>query len=343
MIKNSEQEIKFDSINLLFFLLKKWKSLFLITTIGAIISIIVALIIEPRYESIAVIFPASQSSISKELLTDMSRAPKNILKFGEEEEAEQLLQILYSDIVKQRIAAKYQLLSHYDIDLESNYPITKLYKQYDENISFRRTEYMSIEIKVLDKDPQIAADIANDISALLDTVYNKMQKDRAREALRIVTDEYDRLEKQVKVYEDSLTSLRRLGVFDYESQASSYSDAYANALSVGNQSGISKIKEDLKVLAEYGGAYVSVRDFLGYAYQQLSMLRAKAMEAKVDVEQNFPHKYVVNQAYKAEKKAKPVRWLIVVLSTFSTFLLALFVLIILDNLKKFDLQKIQSN
>jgi single-stranded DNA-specific DHH superfamily exonuclease len=34
---------------------------------------------------------------------------------------------------------------------------TKLYKTYDDNITFRRTEYMAVKIAVLDKDPVIAA------------------------------------------------------------------------------------------------------------------------------------------------------------------------------------------
>jgi uncharacterized protein involved in exopolysaccharide biosynthesis len=35
------------------------------------------------------------------------------------------------------------------------------------------------------------------------------------------------------------------------------------------------------------------------------------------------HKFIVEKAYPAEKKAYPIRWLIVVLSTFSAVLLAI--------------------
>jgi hypothetical protein len=43
----------------------------------------------------------------------------------------------------------------------------------------------------------------------------------------------------------------------------------------------------------------------------------------VDATQSLPHKFVINTAYKAERKSYPIRWLIVVVSTFSVILLAI--------------------
>jgi capsular polysaccharide biosynthesis protein len=55
---------------------------------------------------------------------------------------------------------------------------TEALQEYESNITFKRTEYMAVKISVLDKDPQLAADIANTIAALLDSVKNDMQKER---------------------------------------------------------------------------------------------------------------------------------------------------------------------
>jgi uncharacterized protein involved in exopolysaccharide biosynthesis len=66
----------------------------------------------------------------------------------------------------------------------------------------------------------------------------------------------------------------------------------------------------------------------------LSEIESKYIEAKIDVEQDLPHKFVVNEAVKAEKKSYPVRWLIVMISTISSFILSIIVLVILENLKK---------
>jgi capsular polysaccharide biosynthesis protein len=166
----------YSNIDLLKFLIKNFKPIILITVLGAIASIIISLVITPKFKSSVVIFPASTSSVSKALLTDMSRAPKDILKFGEEEETEQLLQILQSDEIKARIIQKYDLMSHYEIDKDAKFAKTKLLKEYIDNISSRKTEFQAVEIKVLDRNPETAAAIANDIAAIVDTVYNKNTK-----------------------------------------------------------------------------------------------------------------------------------------------------------------------
>jgi uncharacterized protein involved in exopolysaccharide biosynthesis len=63
----------------------------------------------------------------------------------------------------------------------------------------------------------------------------------------------------------------------------------------------------------------------------LSFLKSKYAEAALDASQQLPKKFVINKAIKAEKKSYPVRWLIVVASTFSAFILTLLGLIFYDS------------
>ena len=193
---------------------------------------------------------------------------------------------------------------------------------------------MSVKIDVYDTDPQLAADIANDIAALLDTAKNRMQKERAFKAMNIAQAEYFEMRDYVKALEDSLNELRNMGINDYESQAERFNEYYAKSIMEGKTGATKQLEEKLKILSQYGGAYVSIRDMLEYEKEQLSHLRAKYQEAKVDAEQVLPHKFVVNNAFKAEKKSYPVRWLIVVVTTISAFLLSILVIVALENFKK---------
>ena len=63
------------------------------------------------------------------------------------------------------------------------------------------------------------------------------------------------------------------------------------------------------------------------------MVKAKYEEAKVDAEQILSQKFIVNRAVEAEKKAYPIRWLIVVISTVSSMLFAFLLLLIVENIK----------
>ncbi len=291
--------------------------------------------ITPKFESTVILYPAATNAISKALLTENSGMKEDILDFGEDEETEQLLQILHSNRIRSKIIIKYRLMEHYGIDTNSNYKVTHLYKEYESNISFKRTEFMAVKITVLDKDPQFAADIANDITELLDSTKNDMQKQRAERAFEIVKNQYFKLRTEITVMEDSLSVLRSFGVHDYESQAEMINQQLAIELAKGNKDGIRRLEAKLEILAKYGGPYVSIRDDLEHEKKQLSMLRAKYEEAKTDAEEVLPSKFVVNSAYKAERKSYPIRWLIVLVATVSAFLFTLILLLIIENVKSY--------
>ncbi len=306
----------------------------IITLAAAILSAGVSFLITPKYKATVILFPTSTNAVSKALLSENSGPDQDVLEFGEEEQAEQLLQILNSSEIRGRVIQRFDLANHYDIDPGSRFKMTELIREYNDNITFKRTEFMAVEITVMDKDPQMAADIANTISELLDTVKNNMQRVRAVNAFQIVEAEYNELRAEIKELEDSLAVLRRLGVNDYETQAEAFNVQLATALSKNNHAGVKAIEERMKVLGEYGGSYVSLRDQLEHEKKQLSLIKAKYDEAKVDAHSNLPAKFVVDRAYKAEKKSYPVRWIIVCVSSISALLLAILILILIDGLRK---------
>lgn len=285
------------------------------------------LFIAPLYRSSVIMYPASTNSISKALLSDNPKPEQDLLQFGEDAQTEQMLQILNSGMLRDRIIAKFDLAGHYGIKPGSRFFHTRLFKRYEQNITFKRTEYMAVKISVLDKDPQMAADIANSIASLLDSVKNDMQKERATEGFKIVEDEYNKLQAEIKTMEDSLTEIRKKGVHDYETQAEMINQQLAIEIARGNQAGIKALEAKLDVLSQYGGAYVSLRDALDNEKKQLSFVKARYDEAKIDAQRSIPQKFIVQSAYKAEKKAYPIRWLIVLFTVISTFLITILVIV----------------
>jgi len=111
-----------------------------------------------------------------------------------------------------------------------------------------------------------------------------------------------------------------------------FSNAYAIAIAAGNVNGAREIEKKLKVLEKYGGAYVSIRDFLEFEKEHLSELKAKYAEAQVDANQNLPHKFIIDHAYMAEKKSYPKKSLIVFVSTVSAFFLALILMFVFESI-----------
>ena len=332
----------FDSSYILLFLYRWWKSLLVIELVALFFSVIFSLpyFITPKFKSTVILFPTSSNSISKALISDNSGSTTDILEFGEEAQVEQLIQVLNSDEIREKVIKKYYLIHHYEIDTNAEFKNTALMDEFNNNISYNKTEYMSAQIDVLDKDPKIASDIANDIAGLVDTVRNRMQKERAMQGLKIVKQAYFGLNKEIKDLEDSLKALRKLGVFDYESQSEVMNDAYAQAVASGNSNAEKMLEVKLKILADYGGAYVSIRDHLEHEKKQLSELKEKYLEAKIDAEQMLSNKFIVSKAFPAEKKTYPVRWLIVLISMLSAFLLAIVVILTFESMSKINLSKL---
>lgn len=338
MEKSSKQNrMVFDAFDLIQF---AWKNKYLligVTVLAAVISVIISLQMTDRFRSTVTFFPAASVSISKSLVetSSISMDSRDILSFGREEDAERMLQILNSNQIKDYIIQKHKLMDHYEIDLQNDkFPYTILDQKYKGNIKFRRTEFMSIEIAVFDEDPNYAANIANDIAAYIDSTIRNMQKERAIEAFKIVEREYNSAQNEIKILNDSIQKVREIGVIDYESQASALNEAYAQALSRGNNSVAKTIRNEMNTLAKYGGVYVELSKKLEAEIERLGQLKAKFAAAKVNVDQTVPQIFIVDKAHASERKAEPRRSIIVIMSTLSTFAIALLLLLIWDNVRK---------
>ncbi len=337
MSEKTENSFDFSSGNLLVFVYQYRKILIIVSFAAAIVSSIISLLIEEKYKSTVIMFPTTTNSISKALIADNFGGKDDVLELGEEEQAEQLLQILNSDEIRNRIINKYDLMNHYEIEQDDPFKLTKLTRKFNSNISFEQTEFMSVKVEVLDRNPDTAALIANDIASLLDTVKNRMRKKIALEALEIVEGEYFGMMNYMQQMEDSLAKIRAMGVHDPESQSEVLTEQLAVATLKNNKNAIKVIENQLATLAEYGGIYISIRDNFEWDRKQLSFLKAKYAEAKIDAEKSLEHKFIVNQATPAERKSYPIRWLIVVSSTIASFLLCLITIMVARTLQNLRL------
>lgn len=249
-----------NSENLIVFFYRWRKPLIIITLLAAITSIVVSLLIQDKYKSTVVLFPTTTSSISKALISENNTGKEDVLRLGEEEQAEQMIQILNSDEIRERIINKYDLMKHYDIDDDDRYKQTKLHREFANNVSFDRTKFMSVEINVLDHSPDTAAKIANDIASLLDTVKNRMRREIAVEALAIVKGEYDTQTAYISLLEDSLKRFRSMGIINIRAQSERLTEQMAIALLQGKKSVAEDLRVRLDTLSKYAGIFTSVQD-----------------------------------------------------------------------------------
>lgn len=341
MIREAHKEDDFESSNLVIFLYK-WRMPLFIIMIAAVAGswfFTLPWFITPKFKSTVIMFPVSSSSISRSLLDEQSVKGQDITALGEDDQAEQLLQILHSNKIRDQIVNQFNLMNHYGIDSSSKVKYSRLFKEYEENISFRRTEFMAVQITVYDTDPQLAADIANTIAALVDSVKNNMLRQRSVKGYQVVKAEYEAMKAEKDKIVDSLVKLGSLGVNDVENQSQVMNQQFAIALMNGNRTAQAALQKKLDILGQYGGIYMALKNALEFKTEQLILLETKYKQAKVDAEESLPQKFIVSDAFKAEKKSYPIRWLIILVTTFSALFMALIFIIVREKIAAYNAHK----
>jgi len=317
--------------NLIVFLWKIRKALIVITGIGAVLSLVVSFLITPQFLSTAIIFPTATSTVS---FSEQRNAKASSMDFGEAEQAEQMLQILQSSRIRDLIVKRFDLMNHYEIKPNDPYKDYKMGKAYNEHISCTRTRYESIEIDVWDKDPQMAADIANKIVDLYDTVKNQMIKERTIPAFQINVRKKKLIDESLRRLDNKLDSLSNLGVVTSEARANLFR-AYNDAKSAADKA---YFKKQIDANTKFGAEYDGLEALRDERMVKLSEFEAMYEQAESDANANFTQKFVVESAVKADKKDKPKKALIVLISTFATFFFAIFYFLIVARIK--ELKKI---
>lgn len=329
---NQDKAFDFNFIDIVALVWKYKKHLIIIGLIAAVLTAIFTapFFIKPRYKSQVIFYPTTINSIGNAMFTDLNKREADPLAFGEEEEAENALQLLNSSSLQDRIVSNFDLMNHYNINPKGKSPRTDLWDKMAKNIKFSRTRHLAVEITVLDEDPVKAAEIANGIGSLYDSVKTQIQHQVALEALQIVEDEYKQKEKEVWDFRTQLKELGDKGITNYEEQSRAIAEEIYKS---NNASKIRMLKEEQNKLAKYAGEFTYLNETLILELESLSQLRKRYEKAKVDVEKTLPQKFILTSATPAEKKTYPIRSLLVLLVTAATGFLSIVVLLILNQLK----------
>lgn len=310
----------------------KWrKPLIIVSIIAFVISIIASLLMTNMYKSTVTMFPKSTNSISRSLIGN-TPYKEDLLEIGEKEDAETLMQILKSDQIRNSTIRNLNLIEYYNIDTLQPKWKADLIEIFQGNVTFNITKFAAIEIEVLDKSPEMAAKIANEITFLIDTVKNNIRHETKLQSLKSVRLEYERTKKEMKFHEDSLNFFRNLGINDYESQVERITEQLSIAILNNNSKGKEELEKRLAIFSKHGNEFIFLRDKIYYLQKHLANLDLKINELQLELNNKIPSKFVIDYATPTDKKHSPKRMIIVLISVMSAFLLTFVFLLIKDSI-----------
>lgn len=322
------QEQNFNSDELVTFLWKKRKTLIIITAVAFIASIGGSLLMPNYYMARAIVFPTQSNSVDFN-----SNSRTSVVEFGDEADAERLLQVLISPEIRDSLTFKYDLYNHYEIDSNESQAKFEFQKIYDGSVIFSRTRYNSINIDVFDKEPQLATDMANDIVRLVDTVMNRMIRERAVGPMYAVQYEVALIKEEMGDYSDKLKFLSDSGVVSKDERGDLYAN-YFTAKKAGDSKTAEEIKKKIDASQKFGSdydIYSNLTEFFSLRYSNILDVNDQAKQyANTNIQQTIRH----SAAEMPDKKAKPKRSIIVLAATFATLVFAIFLLLAIEKIKE---------
>ena len=326
-MNNQQEGLKNASEGLIQFIWINRKKLLLFTFAAAVISGVVAFLMTPLYLSTAVVFPAATSSVS---FSEQRNAKAAAMDFGEEEQAEQLVQILQSSRIRDKVVSEFELMKHYEIDSKGANKYFKLNEAYNNHISFNRTRFGSIRIDVLDENPALAAKIANKIVDLIDTVKNEMIAERTVPAFKVNERKLAQMKRDRDAILRKLDSLADLGVIALDVRSNLF-QAYVDSK---NPEDRAELKKKIDVNMKYGAMYDGLEYMRNEKIVKIEDFNISYEQAESDANTKFNHKFIVERAVKADKKEKPKRSVIILVSTVASFFIGLFSLLLWEKYKE---------
>ncbi|MFZ4522594.1 MAG: hypothetical protein ACOYNC_12870 [Bacteroidales bacterium] len=299
----------FSSKNIIDIVLK-WKMQLVVVIIAAILLSVLfssPIFITPLYKSNCLLYPS------------------NISPYSDESETEQSVEIFQSRDIRDSLVKRFNLAKHWDVDSGYTHFESTLGWIYSQRVHVNKTPFEAVEIEIWDKDPVMARDLIN---AMLDT-YNKKIRAMHKAKFGEVVSNYNYIMGVKKLYMDSLKAKTqelgtKYGILEYEAQTREVLRAY---LSTGGGSVRSaEAKAMKKNLEEKGGEMLVLGEMIKSESGTFSAMKLDADRALLDYNREYTYVNVLSKPFIADKKAYPIRWLIVVFSTLSALFLAILII-----------------
>lgn len=314
-------------------------SLYIMGVIG--VSVLMAIILtmpfvyEPEYLSSTIIYPTSSERYD---LANIFAEEPDLYVYGAGKEVEKLENIAGSERVKFDVIDSLDLWEVYGVEPESDAAKYYVLRAFDNFVQTTRVSGHGLRIEAYDVVPQRAADIVNLMVRRIDEVNKEMIDKNNRKVVRAYEVGASALERRMARMSDSLAQIRKeYGVLRTLTQTEPLTEQVMIAEgelaeAEAGRGSVAAARAKLRALTEKaGGAPINLelfREGLDKAHNLENVLNELATDLANTHEKmeylralnhlDFSTIMVADRAYAADRKARPVRWIIVV----ATFILA---------------------
>ena len=311
--QDKQEDYMSGNKNLLTFSIQNVKLLIGIALVAGVLAAVFssAAFITPKYESTAVIYPS------------------NVWEYSDETALEQLQQYLESNIIRDSIVNKFNLYQEYDIDTADINAKTWVKLGYGEHISVSETQFESIRITALSVDPVKAKNIVTEIIHQLNLLVTRINREKVGEVVVYRKKLADEKKAQI---DSTLSIINKMSseynLMEYGAQSERVTEGYLNSLKSGKGGTFKEIEKLFNDVSAHGPEFRALLKLLEYNTFEYNERLVQYEISKSDYNKKVTYSNLLVEPEVNNKKAYPVRWLIVALSMIGSLVFGATVLIV---------------
>ncbi|MCF7810641.1 hypothetical protein K9N50_06600 [bacterium] len=206
-MKDNESEVRLNVLDLLV-LIAKWHKLFIVNFIlVAIIASIVSLLLPKWYSATAVILPPKSSSGIPSFLT--SDLVNVAMDFGLDVPGKDIYQtILGSRTIRERIIKRFNLREKWEVSEKALFE--DVINMLNGHLTVQELDNKSIAVTIIDKDPGFTAELANGCVEELDKLLRDISSEAATRNRKFIEGRLHQIEDSLIVLQDSMMHFKEM-------------------------------------------------------------------------------------------------------------------------------------
>jgi uncharacterized protein YqgV (UPF0045/DUF77 family) len=299
----------------------KWKKaiLILVVTSGIAAALFSVFVMDEYFLSWSTFYPTNQYVNDRSMIFTSERTGGQVEYFGGKGDVNRILTIANSEPVIDYIIDSFKLVEHYKIDRNSKYWKTKVRKKFDKNYEAIKTEHEAVMISIYDTDPKTASDMVNAITEKVDEL-NKLHINETKKNLyTLISSQITEQQSKVNGYVDTLSSLAA---------------QYKIKASAGPGGTIVVEGNDFKAVQEYKALMAKQEN----AEKELNNRMNIKEQMEVALKSNTSSLFVVEKAFPADRREKPVRSLVVIITMLLTAFVAVIGVLLIEQIQEIKQQ-----
>ena len=298
----------------------KWKNYILILTLlsGIIAALFSVFVMDEWYLSWSTLYPTNQSLSDRAAIFN-SEAGVQVEYFGNKSDVNRVLTIANSNPVIDFVIDSFKLAEHYKIDISKKYWKTVARKKFDKKYRAIKTEREAVEISFYDTDPKLAAKIVNTIVSKIDVLNKQHVNESKQRVYDVIVVQIAKLQQRVNLYIDTLSFLGQ---------------KYKIKVSAGTDGTVIVDGEDYRAVQLYKSILAKQTN----TTRELNNLINIMGQLEVSLKNNETSLYVLEEAVTADRREKPVRSLVVLITVLITVFVSVIGVLLIEQIREIKSQ-----